>query len=220
MDDFSIATSSTSAEKNCTTLKSIAESLIDKATEKGIQFESGKTKLIYFHSHCKEETESLTINGHDIKPKSLIRWLGIWFDSRLSFKQHVEKKLNSAIASFFGLQHLGTLQQGLSFRALRQLYIACVTTIADFRVPLWYNNNKQGLLIRRYQNLQNIVIRHMLGAFKGSPTRALELEAAILPPEIRFEKLCNMYALRTLRFQLSHPVIKAVQNIANDKLGE
>ena len=132
----------------------------------------------------------------------------------------MEKKLNSATASFFGLQRLGTLQQGLSFRALRQLYIACVTTIADFGVPLWYNNNKQGLLIRRYQNLEIMAIRYMLGAFKGSPTRALELEAAIPPPEIRFEKLGNMYALRALRFQPSHPVMKAVQNIADDELGE
>ena len=46
------------------------------------------------------------------------------------------------------------------------------------------------------------------------------MEAAIPPPEIRFEKLCNMYALRTLRFQPSHPIIKAVQNIADDELGE
>ena len=75
-------------------------------------------------------------------------------------------------------------------------------------------------MIRRYQNLQNMAIRHMLGAFKGSPTRALELEAAIPYPEIRFEKLCNMYALRALRFQPSHPVMKAVQNIADDELEE
>ena len=132
----------------------------------------------------------------------------------------MEKKLNSATASFFELQRLGTLQQGLSFRALRQLYIVYVTTIADFGVPLWYNNNKQGLLIRRYQNLQNMAIRHMLGAFKGSPIRALELEAALPPPEIRFEKLCNMYALRALRFQSSHPIMKAIQNITNDELRE
>ena len=60
----------------------------------------------------------------------------------------------------------------------------------------------------------------MLGAFKGSPTRALELEAAIPPPEIRFEKLCNMHALRTLRFQPNHPVIQAVQRLTEDELGE
>ena len=77
MDDFSIATSSTSAKKKYKTINSVAESLIDKATEKGIQFEPGKTELIYFHSHNKEETEGLTINSYDIKPKGLIRWLGI-----------------------------------------------------------------------------------------------------------------------------------------------
>ena len=60
----------------------------------------------------------------------------------------------------------------------------------------------------------------MLGAFKGSPSRALELEAAIPPPEIRFEKLCNMHALRTLRFQPNHPVVKALQSLTEDELGE
>ena len=201
MDDFSIAKSSTSAKKNCRALESIAQSLFQKATDKGVQFEPGKTELMHFHTHRREETEGITIGGHQIKPKKLIRWLGIWFDPQLSFKQHVEKKINTATATFFGLQRLGSLQKGLSFRALRQLYIACTTSIADFGVPLWYTNQRQGLLISRYQRLQNMATRHMLGAFKGSPTKALELEAALPPPEIRFKKLCNMYALRMLRFQ-------------------
>ena len=46
MEDFSIALSSTSARKNCRALKSIAESLIEKAAEKGVQFEPAKTELI------------------------------------------------------------------------------------------------------------------------------------------------------------------------------
>ena len=58
----------------------------------------------------------------------------------------------------------------------------------------------------------------MLGAFKGSPAMALELEAALIPPKIRLEKLCNMHALRTLRFQASHPVIKALSNTTVDEL--
>ena len=65
-----------------------------------------------------------------------------------------------------------------------------------------------------------MAIKHMLGAFKGSPTKALELEAALPPPDIRFEKLCNMYALRTLKFQPNHPIVKTLIDLTEDKLGE
>ena len=60
----------------------------------------------------------------------------------------------------------------------------------------------------------------MLGAFKGSPAKALELEAALPPPEVRFEKQFNMHTLRALRFQTNHPVIEALRNVTEDELGE
>ena len=41
----------------------------------------------------------------------------------------------------------------------------------------------------------------MLGAFRGSPSQAIEIEASIPPPRIRFEQLCNSYALRILKFK-------------------
>jgi len=46
----------------------------------------------------------------------------------------------------------------------------------------------------------------MLGAFKGSPYKALEVEAAILPPEVRFEKAYNSYSFRILLFYKNHPI--------------
>ena len=220
MDDFSLAVSSTSARKNCKALERIAESLMKKAVARGVQFEPSKTELIHFHTRRKEETAGLTIDGYEVKPKRLVRWLGIWFDCKLSFKQHVEKRINLATASFFGLQRLGSLQKGLSFKALRQLYIACVTSMADFGVPIWYTNKRQGLLLNRYQRLQNMATRHMLGAFKRSPTKALELETALPPPEIRFEKQCNTYALRMLRFQNNHPIKTALNTLTEDELGD
>ena len=220
IDDFSLAVSSTSAKKNCRALKDAAETLLQHASGKGVHFDPGKTELVHFHTRRKPESEGLTINGCHIQPKTLVRWLGVWLDVKLSFKQHVEKKINSATAAFFALQRLGSLQKGLSVKALRQLYMACITATADYGVPLWYTNNCQGLLLSRYQRLQNMAVRHILGAFKGSPTKALELEAALLPPQLRFEKQCYMYALRTLQFQPDHPISQALSNLTEDELGD
>jgi len=49
------------------------------------------------------------------------------------------------------------------------------------------------------------------GAFQGSPTKAMKIEASILPIELRAEKLCYQYALRMLYFSESYSLRKALQ---------
>ncbi|KAL5606244.1 uncharacterized protein BROUX77_003437 [Berkeleyomyces rouxiae] len=49
------------------------------------------------------------------------------------------------------------------------------------------------------------------GTFRGSPTRAVEVEAGLPPPSIRFAKARMAYAARTLRLQRNHPVRVASQ---------
>jgi hypothetical protein len=90
-------------------------------------------------------------------------------------------------------------------QATRQLYLACVDSIANYGVQLWWGERKTALL-KGHKKLQNQALRQILGAFKGSPTRAMEIEAAILPTDLRAEQLCQQYAIRTLSFAENHPI--------------
>ena len=54
------------------------------------------------------------------------------------------------------------------------------------------------------------MLRKVLGAFKTSPVKAMEIEASILPVKIRFEKICQNYAYRTLLLGQNHPIRKRV----------
>ena len=107
------------------------------------------------------------------------------------------------------VKRLGNTQRGLSLQSLRQFYIACITTIADYGVQCWWKSKSKDHLVARYQSLQNQALKLVLGAFKGSPSQAIEIEASIPPPRIRFEKLCNNYALRILKFKENHVIKKA-----------
>jgi hypothetical protein len=89
---------------------------------------------------------------------------------------------------------------------MRQLYLACITSIADYGVPIWWKGQKN--LLERYQKLQNNMLRKALGAIKTSPIAAMEIEASILPVRIRFEKICQNYAYRTLLLNQDHPIRK------------
>jgi hypothetical protein len=54
------------------------------------------------------------------------------------------------------------------------------------------------------------MLRKVLGAFKTLPIVAMEVEASILPVEIRFEKICQNYAYRALLLGQNHPIRKRI----------
>ena len=79
---------------------------------------------------------------------------------------------------------------------MRQLYIAYIVSVADYEVPIWWDNQKS--LLDKYQKLQNLALRRILEAFKTSPIMTMKLEAAIPPPKIKFNKICMNYSLRIM----------------------
>ncbi len=218
IDDFAVTVASTSVRKNCRALERTIQGLLQHAKEKGVEFDPGKTELIHFHNHKKEYSTTIKIAGNTIQPKPTVRWLGLYFDRKLNFKDHVATKIGSAMQAFYGLQRLGNTQTGLSYKALRQLYVVCVTTVADYGVQLWWNAKTTKATVAKFQRLQNQATRRILGAFKTTPSKALELEAAVLPPTVRFDKACESYALRSLKFHHTHPLKKALNKSANTQL--
>ena len=92
---------------------------------------------------------------------------------------------------------------------MRQLYIAYCCSIVDYRVLIWWVGQKN--LLDRYQKLQNQALLKILGAFKGSPIRAMEIEASLLPPETRLNKICRAYALRTIDFNKQYAAGRIVE---------
>jgi len=88
------------------------------------------------------------------------------------------------------------------------LYIACIILIADYGVPIWWNNQKY--LLEKFQRLQNAVLRTILGAFKISLIKVMEIEAAVPPSRIRFEKTCYNYIIRIIQMNSMYLIIERV----------
>ncbi len=120
----------------------------------------------------------------------------------------MEKKVTQATRIFHQIKKLSNTERGLSFQAIRQLYITYITLIADYRVPIWWNNQKH--LLEKFQRLQNTALRTILGVFKTSPIKAIEIKAVIPPPRIRFEKTCYNYIIRIIQMNSLHPIIERV----------
>src|SRR5216117_2605726 len=102
------------------------------------------------------------------------------------------------------IERLSNTERGLSFQAMRQLYIACISSVADYEVSIWWNNQKH--LLEKFQKLQNQTLRKILGTFKTSPVSVMEIEVSISPSKVRFNRICKNYALRILQMHDKHPI--------------
>jgi hypothetical protein len=82
---------------------SIAE-MVRWGAANGVSFDTKKTEVMHF-SRSKLRTAPAVRHGDAEKhPESALRWLGIWLDSRLSFRLHVEKWAAKAKAVAYHLR--------------------------------------------------------------------------------------------------------------------
>ena len=102
------------------------------------------------------------------------------------------------------MARLANSERGLSLFAIRQLYIACITSVADYGSPIWWRGQVQ--FKKPLQALQNLGLRKILGVFRTAPVIPIEVEAALQPPGVRLNTSLRKYASRALRLALSHPI--------------
>jgi nicotinic acid phosphoribosyltransferase len=144
IDDIALTISSTSLKKNIKILEREVTKIHQLGAVNAIQFDLDKTELIHFINSAEAKTTTLRLpNGETIQPKEIVRWLGIWFDSGLTFKQHIAIRVSQARSAFYRMNRLANTERGLSPFSMRQLYQACVTSIADYGSIDWWKGQTQ-----------------------------------------------------------------------------
>ena len=97
------------AISNCKKLEGITLKLISRAKKSTISFNIRKIELIYFYNKCTTIEEGLNLGDVEISPKLLARWLGVFLDSKLIFKQYIEIKISKVKAAFYLIRRLGNI---------------------------------------------------------------------------------------------------------------
>jgi len=177
------------------------------AADNVIVFDDPKTELMHFHNKTSNYTRNSTVtipHGTVISPSEHIRWLGVWLDRKLLFNYYVQQKTAAATRALNMSSRLSNSEWGLSAPAMRQLYYTCINPIADYGAEIWWKG--QIGLANKLEKLQAEANRRILGAFRTSPTAALEIEAATLPIPLRLDRLCKRYAYRVLQMPSDHPI--------------
>jgi hypothetical protein len=132
----------------------------------------------------------------------------MWLDKKLTFKKHVKIRCAAATRAFYSIRRLSNISKGLSFQATRQLYIAYIKAVGAYGVPCWWDHNHSQ--ISNFERLQNSALRIILGQFRTAPIKPMEIETAIPPIHIQFNRITRFYRVRVLKLQPDHLVRKFI----------
>ena len=139
IDDVGLVYTGRTIKTNVRALQEAARETFKWAEENAVTFDDSKSELIHFTAQHREPNQVVVLpNGIKVHPSKVIRWLGVWFDRKLSFHTHVLKKSTAAKRALGALQGLANTEKGLSQSAIRQLYISTVCSVADYGSEVWW----------------------------------------------------------------------------------
>ncbi|ODM22043.1 hypothetical protein SI65_02888 [Aspergillus cristatus] len=122
-DDICQLVASPSLEENCTVLEHCTEELRQWGAREGLTFDFNKTELQHFTRGANHSNPTCSIHtsqgSHTVTPPppgGATRWLGIWFDRRLSFSKHCRTLAAKAKQTAAGIRSLANTSYAMEQR--------------------------------------------------------------------------------------------------------
>ncbi|KAI0998159.1 hypothetical protein K3495_g10032 [Podosphaera aphanis] len=92
--------------------------LLAWARNNAVTFDTNKSEVIQFTKHRHKSPTNISINGTIIEPAEHIQWLGVYLDTRLTFKHHVSTWCGEALKAAHILRRLNSTHRGAAPAAL------------------------------------------------------------------------------------------------------
>ncbi|KAI6100333.1 hypothetical protein F5141DRAFT_967573, partial [Pisolithus sp. B1] len=150
-------TSSISLDLNIAILKDAFSTITCILESLSLTIDLSKSDLIHFSWRRKEAHPHIELmyrsSPHRIDHSDTVKWLGVWFDSKLSFRKHVQTVTTKAHHIATGIRMLANTVCSLHQSHLRLIYNACIRTVMTYASPVWWCRQK--LLANKLSVVQN-----------------------------------------------------------------
>jgi hypothetical protein len=132
----------------------------------------------------------ITIDGKDIEASQYAKYLGVYVDHELKWKEQTTRTVKKAMNYTLAYKRLTRTIKGASLHIMRQLYISVIIPKIQYAADVWItpldrkSNAKKTAgsvsAIRRLSSVQRIATLAITGAMRSTATNVLEAHANIL----------------------------------------
>lgn len=212
VDDLNIYLKSKSVDFLRNKLQNIINNVNNWAQDNGFRISKDKTFCIHF---CRlrgdHNIHNLFLNGEPIPFRTSSKFLGLVFDNKLNWKEHISQLKIRCLKTINILKVLSHSCWGADPLSVLRVYRALIRSRLDYGSPV-YSSARESIL-RKLDVIHNMGIRIAIGAFRTSPVLSLQAEAAEPPLRVRREILSMTYILK-IKTLPTHPSFKAIFNLS------
>ena len=166
---------------------------------------------------------SVLVSVHPTRP--FLKWLGVLFDRKLTFKWHVQELSTKASRVSNALKSLGNTERGVPASLIRQAVTSCVLPIAYYAAETWWPgrarpgrlgnvSNRVDSLVRLLDKVVLSGARAILPVYRTTPNPALFREAGLPPSELKLDNIALSSTARLRRLDRRHPLRLRADKIA------
>jgi len=159
------------------------------------KFNEEKSKVMLLtRRKCKEQKEvAVYMNNKAILQVQKLKYLGIIFDYKLTFREHINYVGHKCKKLVFHLAKSAKINWGLSHKALQTIYLGGIQLLLIYGAPVWIKavrkENNTGRLLRVQINI------NMAKAYRTVSHEALCVVTGMMPIDIKIEEAARLYQL-------------------------
>ena len=201
-DDYAIVCSKSTAVEACQKIQEAVNAATAWASARGFKFSSEKTKAIRFcRLRRREAIPTLFLDGSILPYEEKIKYLGIVFDQKLTFFNHINETVCNVKLRLNILKVVSSFNWGADRTTLLRIYQALCLSKIEYGSQIYGSACKTTLA--KLDVVHNMALRICTGAYRTSPIESLYVDSGIPPLFIRREELGLRYMSRVLTSKLN-----------------
>ena len=197
VDDLAICFRGRSLDTIERHLQQAVNAIQEWATRNGFRFAAHKCKVIHFTApRSRVQRPPIVRIGNTLLPvEESTKFLGLWWDSHLSFKKHISVLKTQCKEALNLIRVVAHLKWGGDRDTLLMLYRAIVRSKFNYGCIVYGTASNTNL--RQLDSIHNSGLRLVMGAFCTSSVSSLYTEANEAPLEERRLKLSMHYYVKS-----------------------
>lgn len=198
-DDILIHHSSTEYIQSENIIQNSLNSITNWAKNQGMSFSPTKSACVHFcrKRDCPKIT-NLSIDNIQIPNSDSCKFLGLFFDTSLSWSKHIGYLKNKCNKDLNIIRLLSGSKWGSHRTSLQRIYNSLILSKMDYGCIAYASARKS--VLKKLDPIHNSALRMILGAFRTSPIKSLYCESECPSLNNRREHLLMNYA-NNLRFR-------------------
>lgn len=178
-----------------TSLQQSINNLVIWGDSHGFSYSNEKTELMVFSRKRSPANLKVFLYGSEVKLVHETKYLGIWYDPKMTWKTHINYLLKKCQKRVNFLRTITGTWWGAHPKLLLTLYNTTILSVLEYGSFVFDQAAKTHML--KLCRLQNRCIRISLGLMQSTHIQSLEVLAGIPPLSLRFFELSCRFVIQS-----------------------